>query len=538
LWELCIILHLPQNQPLRPSRRRSQKRRRNLDLQLQLLLQVELINQEEQQIIQEEKQVPEERAKQAMEAKTLGNQLYSEKKFEEAAEHYSKAIDLSPTSIFYCNRAACYSNLQQFELAVRDCDEAIKLDQKYAKAFHRRALAHEKLGDKQKALNDHTVVGALEKFRNQDSLNAVDRLIKEIATERTKETMATKKPSMPSKSFITAYMDSFRAQPSDGKIIAELETKSNSDLALKKTFEFASKGQWQDSFQACNEAIELDDFSEDFVKAKAFNYRGTLEFLRGEIEEAQEDLEQSLILDAENVNSLIKRGTLYMEKGEVDKTIELFTKAEAVNATHPDLFYHRGQVRFLTGDYQGALEDYTTSVNNESPEESSVYVHIQIGVSKYKLGDIAGAEKKFREAKKKFPNSAEVWNYHGEIYMDKSSFEEALKCFEQAVEMDVTSPLPYINKAMLMQTWKEDTIQAIELLKKAIEVDPLCELAYQQLAQFLFMQSKPKEAFEAFDKAIDIARTEAEILNLYMNQETARAQLHAVTVFDLNIDIS
>jgi hypothetical protein len=48
------------------------------------------------------------------------------------------------------------------------------------------------------------------------------------------------------------------------------------------------------------------------------------------------------------------------------------------------------------------------------------------------------------------------------------------------------------------------------------------------------MASKPKEAFEAFDKAIGIARTEAEIFNLLLNRETARAQLHAVTVFFVN----
>jgi import receptor subunit TOM70 len=480
--------------------------------------------------IEEPKVVSEDVTKQALEAKTLGNQLYSQKKFEEAAEQYTKAISLSPTAIFYCNRAACYSNLQKFELALQDCNDAIRLDPKYAKAFHRRALAFEKLGQKQEALNDHTIVGALEKFRNQDSLNSVDRLLKDIATEKTKEIMASKVPAMPSPSFITAYMDSFRAQPSDAKVVAGLETANKSDLELKKTFEFSTARKWQESFDSCIAAIDADDFSDDTIKAKAYNFRGTLEFLRGQVDEAQSALEKALELDPNSVNTLIKRGTLYMEKGEVEKTIELFTKAETVGPKHPDLFYHRGQVRFLTGDYQGALDDYNASVNNESKDESSVYVHIQLGVSKYKLGDITGAEKKFREAKKKFPESAEVWNYHGEIYMDRGSFDEALKCFDKAAEMDPGSPLPYINKAMLVQTWKEDTEHAISLLEKAIEIDPLCELAYQQLAQFFFMQNKSEKAFKVFNQAVTIARTEAEVFNLILNMETARAQLHAVTV--------
>ena len=108
----------------------------------------------------------------------------------------------------------------------------------------------------------------------------------------------------------------------------------------------------------------------------------------------------------------------------------------------------RGQVKFLTGDFQGAVNDYTLSLKNEKLEESSVYIHIQLGVAKYKLGDIGGAEKKFKEAKRLFPNSSEVYNYHGEILMDKQAFTEALKSFDKAIEMSSESPLPFINKGM------------------------------------------------------------------------------------------
>ncbi len=111
-----------------------------------------------------------------------------------------------------------------------------------------------------------------------------------------------------------------------------------------------------------------------------------------------------------------------MEKGDVEKTVKLFENAIAISPKHPDLYYHRGQVRFLTGDFEGAVEDYAKSLEIESASPKSVYVHIQMGVAKYKLGDIVGSEKKFREAKKLFADSAEVWNYHGEILMDKHSF--------------------------------------------------------------------------------------------------------------------
>jgi import receptor subunit TOM70 len=367
---------------------------------------------------------PEEIKAKALEIKALGNQLYAQKNYEEAIQQYTKAIELLPNAVFYCNRAACYSNMGDHNAALKDCDEAIKLDSKYIKAFHRRALAFEKLGEDRAALNEYTIVCALENFKNQNSMIAPDRLLKVIAGERAAKIMKDKVAIMPSDSFISAYMNSFRAKPSNADVVSQLAGSNVSDGELLKVFEFAKKGKWVDSLNAVTNALEKNDFSVEKLKAIALNYRGTIYFLMGKVDDAVEDLDNSLILDPSNVETIIKRGTLYMERGDIEKTIEQLGIAERLAPKHPDLFYQRGQVRFLTGDFTGAVEDYTASLENETPEESSVYVHIQLGVAKYKVGDVVGAEKKFREAKKAFPESAEVWNYHGEILLDKQSFNE------------------------------------------------------------------------------------------------------------------
>jgi import receptor subunit TOM70 len=368
-----------------------------------------------------------------LQAKTAGNALYSQKQFPEAIVKYSEAINLAPNAIYYCNRAACFSNLKYYQKAIEYCNEAIKLDAKYIKAYHRRALAYEALENYEAALNEYTAVCALEGFRNQASMAAPDRLLKIISAKRTKIIMQDKVYSMPSETFISAYMDSFRSSPSDATIVASSASASESDLLLKGTFALATARKWQESYDATEAAIKSDSFSSEALKAIALNYRGTLRFLMGRVDDAVADLEGSLVLNSASVNTMIKRATLFMERGEIEKTIEQFAKGEKANPTNPDLFYHRGQVRFLTGDFQGAVEDYSVSLKNEKPEESSVYVHIQMGVALYKQGDIAGAEKKFRECKVKFPKSAEVWNYHGEILMDKQSYGEGIDIFDLAL---------------------------------------------------------------------------------------------------------
>nr|KAJ3420836.1 TOM (translocase of outer membrane) complex component [Polyrhizophydium stewartii] len=465
----------------------------------------------------------EERTKLAQEAKTLGNKFYGDRKFAEAVDMYTKAIILSPTAIYYSNRAAAHSYLENHEQVVADCTEALKIDSKYVKALSRRGLGYEKLSMLTEALNDYTVVCVLEGFRKEASMAAPDRVLKLISARQTQEIMQTKVARMPSPTFINA--------PSQATIVAQCEGTGESIKLIKEAFEHQSQRKWQEAFELCDKALEADDFDNDAIEAIARNLRGTFYFLMGRIDMSVEDLQRSLELDPTNINTLIKRGTLFMERGEIEKTVELFEKAESLDPTNVDLFYHRGQVRFLTNDFQAAIDDYTQSIKNEKPGDASVYVHIQTAVAKYKLNDLNGAEKKFKETKRLFPNSAEVYNYHGEILMDKQAFTEALKSFDKSIEMDDSSPLPYINKSILYLQWKQDLPSAEAECRKALMVDPLCDIAYTQLAQLLCHQNRIEEALKVYDDAIQVTRTEAEVMNVISCREAARAQWHVLKAY-------
>ncbi|KAJ3102602.1 Hsp90 cochaperone [Phlyctochytrium planicorne] len=74
------------------------------------------------------------------EAREKGNQLFKEAKYADAVPLYTEAIkrnDKDPRN--YSNRAACYTKLMAFNEAERDCDEAIKLDENFIKAYIRKA---------------------------------------------------------------------------------------------------------------------------------------------------------------------------------------------------------------------------------------------------------------------------------------------------------------------------------------------------------------------------------------------------------------
>ncbi|KAI6654282.1 Stress-induced-phosphoprotein 1-like [Oopsacas minuta] len=79
----------------------------------------------------------------AAEEKASGNKLFMEGKYPEALKKYSEAIKRNPEDAkIYSNRAACYTKLAEFGLALTDCNTCIKLDPTFVKGYIRKGGCH------------------------------------------------------------------------------------------------------------------------------------------------------------------------------------------------------------------------------------------------------------------------------------------------------------------------------------------------------------------------------------------------------------
>ena len=93
----------------------------------------------------------------AEEWKTKGNTflMSSPPQPREAIEAYNNAILLDPTNaIFFANRAAAHLQLSAWSDAVRDCQEAIRIQPSYIKSYPRLAQAYEAQGMYQEAISE------------------------------------------------------------------------------------------------------------------------------------------------------------------------------------------------------------------------------------------------------------------------------------------------------------------------------------------------------------------------------------------------
>jgi stress-induced-phosphoprotein 1 len=78
----------------------------------------------------------------AEEYKDAGNKAFSAKDFDEAIKCYTKAIAADKTNhLYFSNRSASYASKKEWELAITDAKECIKLDPTFIKGYYRLATA-------------------------------------------------------------------------------------------------------------------------------------------------------------------------------------------------------------------------------------------------------------------------------------------------------------------------------------------------------------------------------------------------------------
>ena len=115
--------------------------------------------------------------------KYKGNDLVKEKKYKEALDCYSKAIEIDPNNpIFYSNRSAMHSKLNEFDQAIADAEIAISLKPDYAKAYLKKGKVLELQQRLEEALDCYEL-GLKKDRENSELLQASEKLkekLKEI----------------------------------------------------------------------------------------------------------------------------------------------------------------------------------------------------------------------------------------------------------------------------------------------------------------------------------------------------------------------
>jgi len=95
------------------------------------------------------------------------------------------------------------------------------------------------------------------------------------------------------------------------------------------------------------------------------------------------------------------------------------------------------------------------------------------------------------------------WNLEGTKYVKEGKVNNALECFNKAIELNPFFELPWFNKASLLFRHKDYEL-SLECVNKALELHPSWVAALRLKGMILINLRRNKEAVEVLRKAIDI----------------------------------
>ena len=264
--------------------------------------------------------------KSAEATKNKGNDLYKQKKFDEAISLYNQAIELDPSNLnFVLNRAAANFEKKDFDAAIADCEHAIQKAQEHpgaetsqivSKAYARLGNIYAKLQNLDKSIhsynkslvenNNYEVRQKLKEVENQkkaaDEANYVDPAKSHESNELGKE--AFKSGKFPEA--IAHYTEAIKRNPTDAKLYA------NRAACYVKLM------TWGSAMDDCDHCIKLDP---TFVKA--YIRKGKVQHCIKEYHKALSTFDEAAKLDPTNADLLEARRATQIAIAEANASGEV-----------------------------------------------------------------------------------------------------------------------------------------------------------------------------------------------------------------------
>lgn len=211
----------------------------------------------------------------------------------------------------------------------------------------------------------------------------------------------------------------------------------------------------------------------------------------------------SVTAQQEDVDQLHENAKAFMQQGDYGNATLILTRALQLDKQNLEIAKDLSMSYFLQKEDQKALNVIKPFVDNNNADDQAYQI---AGTIYRRLGQEKEADKNYKDALKKFPNSGGLYNDYGELLF-KNHDPEAIKMWEKGIEMDPSFGYNYYNASKYYYytrnyIWSllygETFINIESFTSRTAEIKDLLLNGYKRLFADpdLLKNAKGKSAFE------------------------------------------
>ena len=204
---------------------------------------------------------------------------------------------------------------------------------------------------------------------------------------------------------------------------------------------YRDKGDFVNAISDYTEAIRRNPQNAAFYSSRGKTYQENYDDVR-----AIADFTEAIRLDPENAAHYASRGDTYLRRPDYDSVVADYTTAIRLNPINADYYSSRGSAYMSTGKNDLAIADYTKAIRLNPVDASALFGRGRV----YRIkGDYDSSIADYTDAIRIDPKNSSSFRLRGEAYREKGDYDLAIADFTEAIRLnptptDIKSEMEYV----------------------------------------------------------------------------------------------